>query len=172
MSLFSLLKEEAKEVVWVSLYFFFGFCVALTLKKLLLSNYYVDVNLLSTAAISALIVAKIVIVLDKMSVGCRFDESLPIGLAALYKTLFYVLATFVVLFLEKLFGVYQENSAFLRAVVAAWEHRDRNIILAKVLCIGLFFAAYHLYHGIDRRLGEGSLRRLIIGVGVGSMPFS
>jgi hypothetical protein len=41
-------------------------------------------------------------------------------------------------------------------------HRDRNVILAKVICIGLAFAGYHLYAGLDRRLGEGTLRRLVM----------
>ncbi|MGH7479910.1 MAG: hypothetical protein ACREJ8_10045, partial [Candidatus Methylomirabilales bacterium] len=41
-------------------------------------------------------------------------------------------------------------------------HRDRNVILAKVICVGLAFAGYHLYAGLDRRLGEGTLRRLVM----------
>jgi hypothetical protein len=135
----------------------------LTLKKLLLANYQVEVQAFSTAAIGALVVAKVVIVMDKTRAGTRFDATLPLGLAALYKTLLYTLATFAVLFLEKLFHAYRESGMLGQAVVAAWEHRDRNIILAKVLCIGLAFAAYHLYAGLDRRLGEGTLRRLITG---------
>ena len=35
------------------------------------------------------------------------------------------------------------------------------MIFAKVICVGLTFAGYHLYTGIDRRLGEGTLRRML-----------
>jgi hypothetical protein len=163
MKLLSALRHEIKEVGLVTLYFFFCFSVVLTLKKLLLATYQIEVQALSTAAISALIAAKIVIVLDKTRAGTRFDASLPLGLAAFYKTLVYILATFVVLFLEKLFHAYRETGLLGQAVVDVWEHRDRNVMLAKVLCIGLAFLAYHLYAGLDRRLGEGTLRRLVTG---------
>lgn len=160
--LLSTLKHEIKEVGLVTFYFFFCFSVVLTLKKLLLASYQIEVQALSTAAIGALIVAKVVIVLDRTRAGTRFDASLPLGLAALYKTLVYGLATFVVLFLEKLFHAYRETGLPGRAVIEVWEHRDRDLMLAKVLCIGLAFAAYHLYAGLDRQLGEGTLRRLVM----------
>ncbi len=161
MALLSVLKNELKEVGLVSLYFFFCFVVLLTLKKLLLADYQVEVHAVSVAAISALIAAKIVIVRDATHAGSRFDASFPLGPAALYKTLVYILATFVVLFLEKLIEAYWEIGTLGQAVLDVWEHRNRNIMLAKALCVGLTFFVYHLYAGLDRRLGEGTLRRLV-----------
>jgi len=161
MDVLSVLKNELKEMGWVALYFFFCFVVLLTLKKLFLADYQVEVNAVSAAALSALITAKIVIVLDATHAGSRFDASFPLGLAALYKTLVYILATFVVLFLEKLIEAYWEIGTLGQAVSDVWEHRNRNIMLAKVLCVGLTFLGYHLYAGLDRRLGEGTLRRLV-----------
>jgi len=161
MKLLAVLKHEIKEIGWVSLYFFFCFSVMLTLKKLFLADYLIEVHVLSTAALSALVAAKIVIILDKTHAGRRFDASHALGLTALYKTLVYILATFIVLFLEKLFHAYRESGMITQAILDVWEHRDRNIIFAKVLCVGLAFFAYHLYTGLDRRLGEGTLRRLI-----------
>jgi hypothetical protein len=162
MNLAPMLKHEIKEIGLVSLYFFFCFSVFLTLKKLLLADYQIEVSVLSTAAISALIAAKIVIVLDKIHAGRRFDASYSLGLAALYKTLIYILVTFIVLYLEKLFHAYRETGTLTQAISYVWEHKDRNLIFAKVLCVGLAFFAYHLYAGLDRRLGEGTLRRLVM----------
>ncbi len=161
MKLLTMLKHEIKEIGLVSLYFFFCFGVMLTLKKLFLADYRIEVHVLSMAAISALIAAKIVIILDKTHAGSRFDASHSLGLAALYKTLVYILATFILLFLEKLFHAYRESGMLTQAILDVWEHRDRNIIFAKVLCVGLAFFVYHLYTGLDRRLGEGTLHRLI-----------
>jgi hypothetical protein len=42
-----------------------------------------------------------------------------------------------------------------------WGHLDKYVILAKVICVALTFAGYHFYAEIDRRLGEGTLRRLL-----------
>ncbi|MDD5411846.1 MAG: hypothetical protein PHF31_10605 [Methylobacter sp.] len=161
MKLLKALKHEIKEVGLVALYFFFSFGVLLTLKKLFLAEYQVEVHAISAAAVSALIAAKIVIVLDATHVGSRFDASFPLGLAAVYKTLVYILATFVVLYLEKLIEAYWEIGTLGQAISDVWEHRNRNIMLAKVLCVGLTFFVYHLYAGLDRRLGEGTLRRLV-----------
>jgi hypothetical protein len=161
MDLLSVLKKEIKEVGLVALYFFFSFGVLLTLKKLFLAEYQVEVHAISAAAVSALIAAKIVIILDATHAGSRFDASFPLGLAAVYKTLIYILATFVVLYLEKLIEAYWEIGMLGQAISDVWEHRNRNIMLAKVLCVGLTFFVYHLYAGLDRRLGEGTLRRLV-----------
>jgi hypothetical protein len=161
MKLLSTLKQEIKEVGLVTLYFFLCFVVMLTLKKLLLADYHIEVHALSTAVVSALIVAKLVIILDKTPAGNRFDASHPLGIAALYKALVYMLVTFIVLFIEKLFHAYREVGMFGQSVIYVWEHKDRNIMLAKVIVIGLMFLSYHLYAGLDRCLGKGRLRRLV-----------
>ena len=71
------------------------------------------------------------------------------------------MATFVVLFAEKVLHAYRESGALGQAIAEVWAHRDRHVILAKVLCIGLAFAGYHLYAGLDRRLGRGILWRTV-----------
>jgi hypothetical protein len=161
-SLFSWAKQEAKEIGLVSLYFLFCFSVVLVLKKLLLASYDIEVMVFSTVVVSALIVGKVAVVLDKTRAGTRFDTTRSPGVAALYKTLVYTAVTFVVLFLEKVIHAYRESGLLGEAVVEVWAHHNRNLILAKVLCVGLAFAAYHLYAGLDRRLGKGSLRRLVM----------
>jgi hypothetical protein len=42
---------------------------------------------------------------------------------------------------------------------------DQNVVLAKVMIVGLVFACYHLFRGIDRRLGQDELRRMIFSRG-------
>lgn len=161
MSRLVALKHELAEIAWVTLYFFFCFGVMLSLKKLLLAEYQIEVSVVSKAAISALIIAKIVIVLDKTSAGKRFDNKLALGAAALYKTLIYMLVTFLVLFLEKLFHAYHEHDLLTNALKAVWLEKDWNLMAVKLLCLGLTFFAYHLYAGLDRRLGGGILRRTV-----------
>ncbi len=160
MNIITTLKKEIKKIAWVTLYFFLCFSFLLTLKKLMLADYQVEVDAVSTAAISALIAAKIVIILDETPAGKHFDNRLPLVFAALYKTLAYILVTFIVLYLEKLFHAYRESDALSEAISEVWANRNRNIIFAKTLCVGLAFYAYHLYAGLDRRLGKGTLRRL------------
>ena len=97
--------------------------------------------------------------------ACARRVSLPLlaaaSIDALFKTLLYAATTFLALFAERLFHAYRENGALGAAVAYVWRHRDRNVILADVICIGLALMAYHLYTGVDRRLGEGTLREVI-----------
>jgi hypothetical protein len=159
--LFLWVKQEAKEAGLVMLYFLGCFSVLLLLKKLLLASYDIKVSMLSTAVFAALIVGKVVVILDKTRAGTRFDVSLPLWGAALYKTLVYTVATFLVLFLENVVHAYRESGRLGEAILEVWVHRNRNVILAQVLCIGLAFLGYHLYAGLDRRLGHGTLLRLM-----------
>jgi hypothetical protein len=161
MGVMATVKHEAKEVGLVTLYFFVCFGIILTLKKLFLEAYEIQVYALSAAVIGALVVAKVVVILDKARAGTRFDVRASLGLGALYKTLLYAAATFLALFAERLFHAYRETGALGAAVAYVWQHRHRNVIFADVICIGLALMAYHLYTGIDRRLGEGTLRAAI-----------
>jgi len=161
MSLVSKIKNEAKEVGLVTLYFIFWFGVMLTFKKLLLAGYQVDVQVVFIAAISALIIAKIVIILDHTSAGNRFDTLHTLWLPAIYKTLIYLAIAFVLFFLENLFHAYRETGGLHWAILAVWEARDWNLTMMKLLSVGLSFLAYNFYAGLDQRLGEGTLRRKI-----------
>jgi hypothetical protein len=62
---------------------------------------------------------------------------------------------------EKVFHAYRESGNLGESLKHVWQHRDRNVMLATVVCIGLAFAGYNLYSAIDRRLGEGTLRKLL-----------
>jgi len=156
------LKHELRQIGLVTLYFFFCFGVVLTLKKLLLAEYQIEFYAMSATVVGALVAAKIVVVLDKTRAGTRFDATRPLWLSVLYKTVVYSLAAAAVLSLEKVFHAYREAGQLGQALTEVWMHRDRNVILAKVICVGLAFAGYHLYAGLDRRLGEGTLRRLVM----------
>jgi hypothetical protein len=113
--------------------------------------------------ISARVAGKGVVVLDHTSLGTRFDADHRPGLVALYKTLVYTVVAFVIVTGEKVFHAYRESGALGTAVTEIWENRDRSLILAKVLCVGLSFLGYHLFVAADSRLGKGPLWRALWG---------
>lgn len=156
----SWLKHELKEVGLVTLYFLFCFGIILTLKKLFLADYQIEFHALSATVIGALVAAKVVVIMDHARAGSRFDASRPLAAVA-YKTLVYGAAGAVVVFAEELFHAYRATGGLEVAFAELWTHLDKNVILAKVICVTLTFAGYHLYAEIDRRLGEGTLRRLL-----------
>ncbi|HSF09009.1 MAG TPA: hypothetical protein VLA60_06315 [Nitrospirales bacterium] len=161
MGMLSTVKHELKEVGLVTLYFFFCFGVILTLKKLMLEGYHIEFYAFSTALVGALIVAKVVGLLGKTRAGTRFDARYSLGMATLYRTIVFSGCTFLVLFAEKMFHAFRESDLLGAAFMDVWAHKDLSLIFAKVMCIGLAFMGFFLYRGIDRRLGEGTLRRMV-----------
>ena len=153
------LKREMVEVGLVTLYFFGCFLLAVILIKLILGEHQIEFRGLSVAVITALVLAKVVVILDKTRTGTRFEGSAPVAVAAGYKTLLYFVVTFVVLLAERVFDAYREQHGFGAALTEVWTHRDREVILAKSMCVGLALLGYHLYAGVDRRLGKGMLWR-------------
>ena len=155
------LIHEVKQVGLVTLYFLVCFALVLTLKKLFLAQYDLEFYGVSAAILGALVVGKVVVLLDHTRIGNRFDQGHALWLGALYKTAVYTVVTFLVLVAEKTFHAYRESGNLADSLGHVWQHRDRSVMLATVMCIGLAFAGYNLYTAIDRRLGAGTLRDLI-----------
>ena len=165
MGMFSVVKREARHAGGVALYLFICFGIFTTLKKLFLATHQIEFSALVPAVIGALALAKVVVVLDLTPIATRLDARHPIWVAALYKTLFYCAVSTPVLFAERVWHFYRETGALGESVLEAWKHIDSNILIARVIIVGLVFACYHLYHGIDRRLGRDNLRRMILSRG-------
>lgn len=165
MGMLSVLKREVQHTGWVALYLFMCFSIFATLNKLFLALHQIATSALVPAVLFTLALAKVVVLLDLTSLSTHLDARHPILVATLYKTLIYCAFSAPILFAERALHFYEETGAFGEAFVQAWEQMDRNRVLAKFIILGLVYGCYHLYHGIDRRLGEGSLWRLILSRG-------
>jgi hypothetical protein len=165
MGMLSVVKREARHTGGVALYLLFCFGIFATLKKLFLATYQIEYSALVPTVIGTLALAKVVVLLDMTPVAAHLDTRYPIWVATLYKTLFYCAVSAPVLFAERVWQAYRETGALGEAVLEAWKRADRNVVLAKVIIVGLVFACYHLYRGIDRRLGQDTLRRMILSRG-------
>ncbi|WP_447987461.1 hypothetical protein [Nitrospira sp. Nam74] len=165
MGMLSVVKREAWHTGGVALYLLLSFGIFTTLAKLLLATYHIEYSALVPTVIATLALAKVVVLLDMTPIAIRLDTRYPIWMATLFKTLFYCAVSAPVLIAERIWHVHKETGAVGEAVVEAWSQADRNRVLAKVVVVGLVFGCYHLYQGVDRRLGKGQLRRMILSRG-------
>ena len=165
MGMRSVVKREIRHTAGVALYLLFCFGIFSTLNKLFLATYQIEASALVPAVIGALALAKVVVLLDMTPIATHLDTRHPIWLATLFKTLFYCAVSAPVLFAERAWHFYRETGALGEGIVEAWKHMDPNRVLAKVIIVGVVFGCYHLYHGIDRRLGQNTLRRMILSRG-------
>src|SRR5262245_20372734 len=161
MSKLSVLKREARNTGSVALYLFICIGFFTILGKLVLATYQIEYYPLLPTVIGTLALAKVVVLLDMTPVSIRLETRYPRWVATLYKTLFYCVVSAPVLILERIWHFHEEAGSWGGAIDLTWEHADHNRVLAKVFIVGCIFGWYHLYHGIDRRLGEGQLWRMI-----------
>ena len=153
------IQREVREIGLVTLYFLTCFLFFLSLKKLILVQYHLEITVFHTALIGALVVAKVVVLLEKTSFGSRFRSATPF-VHVLWRSLCYTAIVFVVTLAERLFHLYRESSELPRALSELWAGRDFHHFLAMNLCVGFSFLIYNCFSEIDRHLGEGGLRRL------------
>lgn len=153
------LKEEAKSLLSVTLYFAACFMVVMILKQLLLAEYGIAFSGITTAVVVALVTAKVVIVLQKVPLT-RWLRGQPAILDVLVRSTFYTLTTVAALLLERAFESRAEHGGFAAAVVNVLEHRDVAQVWATAICVGLAFLAYNAFGVVRRELGGAWLWRL------------
>jgi hypothetical protein len=160
MSFKEKVKHEIKEVGIVTLYFLVCFAIILLLKKLFLAEYEIEFNALSAAVIGALVIGKVVVILDKTAIGNRFGQSHAGYIDVLYRSLVYTFFVALVVFAEKVFHASHEAEGFIPAVRHALEKTDINHLWATVIGVFLSFIGYNVLNTISHHLGEGELVRL------------
>jgi len=155
------IRRELREIGLVTLYFLGFFLFFLTLKKLILEEYDVETTVLGTALIGALVVAKVVILLGKTSLGGGFARH-PLFVRVLWRSLLYTAAVFAVTLAERIFDLYRETGTLSEALSEAWAGRDADHFLAMNLAVGVSLLVYNVFSAVDAQLGEGGLHRLFL----------
>ena len=141
-------------------YFAASFFIILFLKKLFLAEYDISITGFSTAIIGALVVAKVVVILDATPLGNLFKNG-PLFRNILYRSLLYSFFVGVVVFIERVFHVRHQVVGLKAALVSVVENRDMNHFWATIICIILVFIGYNLTTAINSHLGKGGLSRLL-----------
>jgi hypothetical protein len=153
------LVEEVQALIAVTFYFALCFILIMVLKHLLLLEYGIAFNGLTTAIIIALVTAKVVLVLRKVPLS-RLYEGQPAIVDVIARTLLYTFATLLALLLERAFEARHEHGGFLSSLVTVFEHRETSRVWATTICVGLAFAGYNAFGVFYNALGPQEVRRL------------
>jgi hypothetical protein len=153
------LLHEIK-VVWLfTLYFGICFTLMMLLKRLALAQYEIGFEGLSLAVLAALLVGKVVAVLEKIPLGPWIRQR-PAVIDVVVRTVLYTLGVFIVLALEKGFESRHEAGGFGPALVRAFENRDRHRVWAVTIGVGGTLLAFNVVSILRRRLGDQGLSHL------------
>lgn len=160
MKFFRWLGKELREVVPITLFFFLGFILVFLIVKLVLAEYEIPVKIFSQSIVAALIIGKVILVLEKVRLEDRFPNS-PKGVLVLIKTLFYGFWAIVVGILERIVEAWRATGGFATGLKEAWMHTEIHRFLAVILCVTILFATYFTFLEVDKVMGRGAIAALL-----------
>lgn len=151
--------KELKSVFLTTMYFFFWFGVLMVIKILLLREYEIEFYGFSKVLIGALILAKVVLILE--NVPLSFTKKLPVIVGLLVRTILYSFGVLLVLILEKAFETRNEYGGFWDAVSHVFE--GVNIYHFWVNSIVVFGALFffNFWTILKKRFGDGIIYKVL-----------
>lgn len=102
------LKHELFEFIPPAIFFFVAFHLLALTQSLMLKEYGIHISTFFAATIGALIVAKVVLLLDHVPIINRFPDK-PLIYNVVWKTMLYFLAALFVRYLEHLIHFYRQT---------------------------------------------------------------
>jgi hypothetical protein len=153
------LLHEIKSIARISSYFAIVFLLMMVMKKLYLEDYDIAFSGISQALIGALIMAKVIVLVDLISFG-EWLKRLPAIYDVVFRTIVYTLGVVIVIVLEKAFEKRHEAGGFLDAIPYVFSHRDIYHVWAQAIGVFLSLLAYNAFSIFQKRLGEKGVAKL------------
>lgn len=161
MSVKEKIKHELKAVILVTLFFAAWLGVFMGLKVLILEDYQIRFGSVSAVLVGALILAKVVLILEHVSLGAWLrNQSVLADVIA--RTLLYAFGTLIVILLEKAFESRHEQGGFGHALMSVFQHRDMPHVWANAICVAGALLLHNLLSALNRHLGTGGLTRVFL----------
>ncbi len=144
-----------------TLFFAAWFAVLIAIKSLILAEYSIEFRGLSIALIGALIVAKVVLVLENVPLD-KWIRGRSALTDVLVRTTLYGLGVVVVLLVEKAFEARHEFGGFIPSLLQVVRHEDIPHILAAAIGVTGALLLFNTMSVIRRHLGRRSLLELFL----------
>jgi hypothetical protein len=161
MSLKGKVIHELKSVLLVTLFFMAWLGILMAIKILILDSYNIDFIGFSKVLISAMILAKVVLILEHVPMGSWLRDK-PAFIDVLLRTLLYATGTLVVLILEKAFESRHEHGGIGPAMLKVFQQRDIPHMWANTIAVTFALFFYNLLSLINRHVGSGGLFRVML----------
>lgn len=154
------IKHELVSVIVLTLYFLVWISFLMLLKYLLLAHYAVGTLDMSKAVIGALVLAKVVLVLEYVPFGKRVRAQAA-WVDVVLRTAFYTAGVFVVMVLEKAFESRREADGFMQAVVVLFHDVAIYHLLLSLICVSAALLSYNIISVLHKNLGKGVMLRML-----------
>jgi hypothetical protein len=157
------IKRELLEVIPPTIFFFVAFNVIGFTKKLILEQYDIKFSGFVAATVGALIVAKVVLIADRIPFINKYPDK-PLIYNAAWKTVIYVLVTLVVRFLEYLLPLWWKYRDVSMALDRLWHETIWPHFWAIQIWLICLFFVYVSFREFARAVGEERFFRMFLGI--------
>ena len=156
------LKHELLKIIPATVFFFVAFQLLALTNALILEQYGIQVSTFINASIAALVVAKVVLIVDMLPFVNRYPHK-PLIYNIMWKTLIYVLAALAVRYIEHLLPFIERYDSLL----LAHQHLLEKVIWAHFWVIQIWLLVYFLMfctlRELIRALGRDKISALFLG---------
>lgn len=156
------LKHEFYELLPPAIFFFVSFHFVVLDRALMAREYGIRVSAVAGATVAALLVAKVVLVADMLSVVNRFPEK-PLIYNVVWKTAIYVVASLFVHYLEHLVPVWWRVGGFGAANERLWTEIVWPHFWAIQLWLIVSIFVYCLARELIYVIGRDQVRTILFG---------
>lgn len=153
------LKHEFLGMIPTAIFFFVSFQLLALTRSLILEEYGIDVTTFLAATIGALVVAKVVMIVDLLPFVNRYPEK-PLIYNVVWKTTLYVLAALVVRFVEHFVDFYHQYGDAANAYARLMDDVIWAHFLVVQIWLTVLFLMYCSFRELTRVVGQDSVRQL------------
>ena len=161
MSATEKLRNEIRSLGVTTLFFASWFAVLVFLKWLVLAEYNIRLSDMSIVIVGALIVAKVVLVLENVPIDTWTKNQRAI-VHVLARTALYGFGILIVLLLEKAFEARHEYGGFIPALTQVFRHQEIHHVLAATIGVTGALLVFNAMLVIQRHLGNQGLLDLFM----------
>lgn len=161
MGLQQKVTHEVKAVGIAALYFGCWIAGLIVLKQLVLAEYQIQFRGLSKALLGALVLSKVVLVLEHVPLG-TWVRARPAWVDVMLRTVLYALGVLLVLLIEKAFEGRHEYGGFRASLSAVFQHADVHHVWTNAIALSGALLGYNALSVVRSHLGEGGLLRLFL----------
>jgi len=151
--------KEVRLILRTATYFAIVFVLMMVMKKLYLEDYHIEFTGLSQALIGALIMSKVIILMDMIKPPKWVLNQPPI-IDVILRTIMYTAGVAIVIILEKAFERRHEPGSFGDAIKYIFSHRDIYHVWATTIGASGSIFVYLAFSILQRMLGKNALMRL------------
>lgn len=153
--------HEVKAVGFAALYFGCWIASFLVIKQIILADYQIQFQGFSAALVGALILSKVVLVLERVPLG-SWVASQPAWVDIVLRTLLYAAGVLVVLLLEKGFEGRHEHGGFIPSLQSVFQHRDIYHVWGNAICLTGALLVFNTLVIVRLHMGEGGLSKIFL----------